>query len=588
MENEIDEYNKNRKLNKLKPDYKNKFYEMYELNKLHQTSKNNQQNINLKNINYSQRSPLDKDNLNNTITNSSIMEIEFNKNHTTQNDNLISTSKYYGKTNNHQENFLIKSSNQLMQNRIIRSFFSKKKILTILGIPTQYSELNIYARYWKLCDSLMILSNFFIMIFAFLDYESNFTYPRSETPKNHLFRYLIFIVALFAIGCVVCRHYYKQKWKNPNYFKSKTSRYCSYQNHIEEDEDEWFLEEQIGFIKNKFPKFFKLGLFIDILVNLLVPNPFFDFIINSIEIDGKENTHVKIEYLYSDIMYIFIIVRIIYLIRATINYSIFTDNYANKISKEYGVACNIRFALKCILKTHHIKIVILFFLASNIILGFVLRVFERPFWALKGRIEFEYFHTSVWLIFITMLTIGYGDFVPYTLGGRLITMIAGLWGTFICSLVVVCLYGLFDLSNDQFLVFVKIIKGRSAAKFIENAYLYRKKRCFLNVGKNKTKDEYDDMISSFNEFKNMRNESKSIYRSNGLLFYNMKLLKEMKKIMFKFDKLEYDIENLGAGPININNNEMGKNKAISLLCSDKILDEIKKNDMKNNEPKKYK
>lgn len=548
---------KGRSKDKFNPDYRNKYYEMYELNK---------QNSNEAKTNSTkQQTKFSGSNNNNTNKLNNKTDLSFSIfDNKSKNQNLVAaasetqkttnqTSKYYQKTASDSENFLIKSSNQLMQHRIIRTFFSKKKFLNILGIQTENPQMNIYARYWKLCDSLMILSNFFIMIFAFLDYEINFSYPRSATPKNAFFRYLIFLIALFAIVCVICRHYYKQKWKNPDYFKSRNyysssaSAYQENQNNdfLAEDEDEWFLEEQLGFIKNKFPKFFKLGLFIDILVNLLVPNPFFDFIITSVEIDGKANEHVQIEYLYSDLMFIFIVIRIIYLVRATINYSIFTDNYANSISKELGVSCNIRFALKCILKTHHIKIVILFFLASNIIFGFVLRVFERPFWALKGRLEFEYLSNSVWLVFITMLTIGYGDFVPYTFGGRMICMLAGLWGTFICSLVVVCLYGLFDLSNDQFLVFVKIVKGRSAIKFIESAYLLRRKRVLERRNKNETKDDYDGMIQSFNEFKNMRNESKSIYRSNGLLFYNMKLLKEMKKVLHKFDKLEYDVEGLG-------------------------------------------
>jgi predicted nuclease with TOPRIM domain len=52
------------------------------------------------------------------------------------------------------------------------------------------------------------------------------------------------------------------------------------------------------------------------------------------------------------------------------------------------------------------------------------------------------------------------------------------------------------------------------------------------------------MLNCYSEYKNMRNESKSIYRSNGLLHYNMKLLKEMKKFNQRFDKVEIDLEAL--------------------------------------------
>lgn len=530
---------------KYRNNYRNKYYEMLELKQNKSPEKSKSTNLESKKIE-------NKD--------------------ANKADDSSSHRKYYKKRSETEQNFFVKSSNQIFNNPIIRNIFSKKRLFGFLGISSYMANANIYARYWKLCDSLMILSNFFIMIFAFFDYEINFSYPRNVTPKSYLFRDLICLFSIFSICCVILRHYYKLKWKNPYVFSSNKNNFYTYSDPTDDEEDDWFINENISFMGNKFKKFFKLGLFIDILVNLLVPNPFFDFIITSIEIDGKANQYVKIEYLYSDIMFVFILIRIVYLIRATINYSIFTDNYANSVSKEYGMSCNIRFALKCILKTHHIKVVILFFITSNIILGFVLRVFERPFLAFKGRLELEYLTNSIWLVFITMLTIGFGDFVPYTFGGRIICMIAGLWGTFICSLVVVCLYGLFDLSNDQFLVFVKIVKGRSAIRFIENAYLYRKAKFIEKVHINEARSYFDSMISSFNEFKNMRNESKSIYRSNGLLFYNMRLLKEMKRALHRFDKLEYDLEAIG-NPIHVNTNSNKEtrvtNRFFPLLVSDR-------------------
>ena len=53
-----------------------------------------------------------------------------------------------------------------------------------------------------------------------------------------------------------------------------------------------------------------------------------------------------------------------------------------------------------------------------------------------------------------------------------------------------------------------------------------------------------ELMKSYQSYKNMRNESKSIYRCNGLLHYNLKLLNKMRKMHTKFDKLEIDIESL--------------------------------------------
>ena len=154
------------------------------------------------------------------------------------------------------------------------------------------------------------------------------------------------IISFFAILCVVLRHYYKLKWNNWKFYEGNVNNYYS---EPEELEDEWFIDGQINLIDNRFRKFIKLGLFIDILVNLLVPNPFFNFIIKSIEMDRDKNEYIIIDYLYSDIIFIFIILRIIYLIRATVNYSIFTDEYAQELSKKNGIKSNVRFIFSDIL-----------------------------------------------------------------------------------------------------------------------------------------------------------------------------------------------------------------------------------------------
>lgn len=44
-----------------------------------------------------------------------------------------------------------------------------------------------------------------------------------------------------------------------------------------------------------------------------------------------------------------------------------------------------------------------------------------------------------WMTMVTMTTMGYGDFYPHTVLGRIIGVICGLWGAFIVSVIVVVL-----------------------------------------------------------------------------------------------------------------------------------------------------
>jgi hypothetical protein len=186
-----------------------------------------------------------------------------------------------------------------------------------------------------------------------------------------------------------------------------------------------------------------------------------------------------------------------------------------------------------------------FFCAGVIFFGFMLRIFERPFWVQRGSIEYDSYFVPMWCTFVTMLTIGFGDYYPITYLGKVITYIGALWGVFITSLIIVCLQGLLDLSSDQFSVFTKILKSKSAMKLIESSYLLHRKR--LKV-KNKRELKlkygymYSELIKNFLVFKNMRNETKSIYRSNNLMYYNLRMLREMKKIHQKIDKFHVMID----------------------------------------------
>jgi len=45
----------------------------------------------------------------------------------------------------------------------------------------------------------------------------------------------------------------------------------------------------------------------------------------------------------------------------------------------------------------------------------------------------------MWCVIITMATVGYGDFVPHTHLGRIVAVLACIWGNFLISLMVISL-----------------------------------------------------------------------------------------------------------------------------------------------------
>jgi voltage-gated potassium channel Kch len=60
----------------------------------------------------------------------------------------------------------------------------------------------------------------------------------------------------------------------------------------------------------------------------------------------------------------------------------------------------------------------------------------------------EYFNCW-WEVLMTITTVGYGDIMPFTTIGRLIIMVAAIWGAFLMSLMVVVLESIFNLPINE-------------------------------------------------------------------------------------------------------------------------------------------
>ena len=59
------------------------------------------------------------------------------------------------------------------------------------------------------------------------------------------------------------------------------------------------------------------------------------------------------------------------------------------------------------------------------------------------------FFNALWLITVTITTVGYGDIVPHTIAGRTTCMVAAIGGSFLLSLVILSIASMFDLDENQ-------------------------------------------------------------------------------------------------------------------------------------------
>jgi len=117
----------------------------------------------------------------------------------------------------------------------------------------------------------------------------------------------------------------------------------------------------------------------------------------------------------------------------------------NFCSDSYGFSANVRFTIKCLIIKKPGTTVISLLTLSTLVLAYQLRIFEIVYYRNLNLVDFDSFFQSVWVIVITICTVGYGDLVPFSSIGRVIIMMTSFWGAFIISLVIVVAANLFNL-----------------------------------------------------------------------------------------------------------------------------------------------
>lgn len=93
--------------------------------------------------------------------------------------------------------------------------------------------------------------------------------------------------------------------------------------------------------------------------------------------------------------------------------------------------------------------VMLSLIVSTFVFSYQLRIFEIIYYRQLGLIDFDQFFQSVWVIIITICTIGFGDLVPFSPIGRVIIMVTSFWGAFIVSLFIIVGANMINLNSNQ-------------------------------------------------------------------------------------------------------------------------------------------
>lgn len=93
-------------------------------------------------------------------------------------------------------------------------------------------------------------------------------------------------------------------------------------------------------------------------------------------------------------------------------------------SANYGFTANVRWTFKCLIIKRPVTTVIFTLMTSILVLSYVMRIFELPFFIVIGKNDMNNYFNSIWCVVITMTTVGFGDISPYSYFGKTVIMIA--------------------------------------------------------------------------------------------------------------------------------------------------------------------
>jgi Ion channel len=327
-----------------------------------------------------------------------------------------------------------------------------------------YKESRELYLKWRISELISSIFSVLGILTSTIDYEINYSIARTHynchQGSNQIFSWITLGLTLVAAFFLFKRHILKVKWYNNR---------PEQPNHT--NKEAIIRRKQI----KKKKKVLSYHLFIDLLILFIFPYPNMSFDITiwqAVQYDngaGVSNT-IHLCYTLSEIFYIATFFRLIFLLRSFISFTPFLDDHSRYYCARYNTKANVRFSIRCMLRTSPFFMILSFIIPSFFILGLLLRVFERPYMDVLG-LNFNSYLNAVWCCAVTMATIGYGDLYPGTVLGRTVAIICAMWGAFAFSMIVFSLEWSLRLNPDQNKAFHSIVRSRAAAKAI-SAGLY--------------------------------------------------------------------------------------------------------------------
>lgn len=276
------------------------------------------------------------------------------------------------------------------------------------------------------------------------------------------------------------------------------------------------------------------GLGLEILLTMLHPYP---WLVGEGTVVANPIIGLDIYYNINDFFNMISLVRIIWIFPKMINFTIWKSNSAQRICMMYGCQADMMFGVKSIMKMYPISFLFIVLICGALYFSILLKYCEAPVnrVAFTNQNDLYRLDNCLWLIIVTMTTVGYGDTYPRTLLGRISIFFCAIFGVTVVSVMVVAIQNtlMFTLLEEK--AYTCINKLSSRKKLLTAAAKMISRLLILN---RRPPENEKSALNEFQRFKELSlafikntRRYKSIYDNDfsNEFFRQFDLLKEMMK-----------------------------------------------------------
>jgi len=356
-------------------------------------------------------------------------------------------------------------------------------MLDVIGANSVHSQI-VYAEFIIMFFSLLSV------ISCLLNYEINYEQLTKMTYSFETYKDVLNISTLlfnsFATFVIMLNIYLRYK------YQIKFEAYTGTLTH----EDTLMSS---GYVKNVIGE----CLLTLIHPNVLVVSDYYAY-------KKRYNTPVidSLTYSVNEILLAFMVLRVFFIFKFLMTISYFKTSRAARTCRMYGESNSYLFALRCLFNKYPIRFVSIMFFSGMLFFTVAIRIFERTFDSANRYNNFDPssngnsfvdIETSAWCVIITMLTVGYGDFFPKTVFGRIYAVSEVVTGLLVTSLVTAAFFQNLELDSSQSKVFILMQRMEKRVQFEEIQYKMVEKLMFHHYcifKSRKVKDQLDKKADS--------------------------------------------------------------------------------------------